>query len=167
MQNKIQNTPKLDNQNKVAIDSNEEKRRQIESLKVENTRIKDNLEQHKEIVTALKEKSKNLEEYNTNLVNQKHQIEEPLKITENNLNITKQDLEYFLKNFKQGETLIEYNYSQEIRIVLTKQNISEKENNFDEKDATPSQDVITEKETNTNTNTLPENISPNNNLVST
>ena len=67
---------------------------------MENTKIKDNLEQHKEIVTALKEKSKNLEEYNINLVNQKHQIEETLKITENNLEITKQDLEYFLKHFQ-------------------------------------------------------------------
>ena len=92
LQDKIQETRKVDNQNKVAIDSNEENRRQIESLKVKNTRIKDNLEQHKEIVTALKEKSKNFEEYNTNVVNQKHQIEETLKITENNLNITKQDL---------------------------------------------------------------------------
>ena len=67
---------------------------------MENTKIKDNLEQHKEIVTALKEKRKNLEEYNINLVNQKHQIEETLKITENNLEITKQDLEYFLENFQ-------------------------------------------------------------------
>ena len=67
---------------------------------MQNTKIKDNLEQHKEIVTALKEKSKNLEEYNINLVNQKHQIEETLKITENNLEITKQDLEYFLKHFQ-------------------------------------------------------------------
>ena len=67
---------------------------------MENTKIKDNLEQHKEIVTTLKEKYKNLEEYNINLVNQKHQIEETLKITENNLEITKQDLEYFLKHFQ-------------------------------------------------------------------
>ena len=48
---------------------------------MENTKIKDNLEQHKEIVLALKEKNKNLEEYNTNLVNQKHQIEDTLQIT--------------------------------------------------------------------------------------
>ena len=67
---------------------------------MENTKIKDNLEQHKEIVTTLKEKYKNLEEYNINLVNQKHQIEETLKITENNIEITKQDLEYFLKHFQ-------------------------------------------------------------------
>ena len=134
---------------------------------MENTKIKDNLEQHKEIVTALKEKSKNLEEYNINLVNQKHQIEETLKITENNFNITKQDLEYFEKNFQQSETLNEHNYSQEIRILTTKQNISAKENNFNEKDATASQDFIIEKEINTNTNTLPENRSPSNNLVST
>ena len=134
---------------------------------MQNTKIKDNLEQHKEIVTALKEKSKNLEEYNINLVNQKHQIEETLKITENNFNITKQDLEYFEKNFQQSETLNEHNYSQEIRILTTKQNISAKENNFNEKDATASQDFIIEKEINTNTNTLPENRSPNNNLVST
>ena len=134
---------------------------------MENTKIKDNLEQHKEIVTALKEKSKNLEEYNINLVNQKHQIEETLKITENNFNITKQDLEYFEKNFQQSETLNEHNYSQEIRILTTKQNISTKENNFNEKDATASQDFIIEQETNTNTNTQPENRSPNNNLVST
>ena len=134
---------------------------------MENTKIKDNLEQHKEIVTALKEKSKNLEEYNINLVNQKHQIEETLKITENNFNITKQDLEYFEKNFQQSETLNEHNYSQEIRILTTKQNISAKENNFNEKDATTSQDFIIERETNTNTNTQPENRSPNNNLVST
>ena len=134
---------------------------------MENTKIKDNLEQHKEIVTALKEKSKNLEEYNINLVNQKHQIEETLKITENNFNITKQDLEYFEKNFQQSETLNEHNYSQEIRILTTKQNISAKENNFNEKDATASQDFIIEQETNTNTNTQPENRSPNNNLVST
>ena len=134
---------------------------------MENTKIKDNLEQHKEIVTALKEKSKNLEEYNINLVNQKHQIEETLKITENNFNITKQDLEYFEKNFQQSETLNEHNYSQEIRILTTKQNISAKENNFNEKDATTSQDFIIEQETNTNTNTQPENRSPNNNLVST
>ena len=65
---------------------------------MENTKFKDNLEQHKEIVSALKEEKKNLEECNINLVYQTQQIEETLKITENNLNITKQDLEYFLKN---------------------------------------------------------------------
>ena len=66
LQNKIMKTLNLDNQGKKEIDSNEENRRQIEALKVENTKIKDNLEQHKQIVTALKEKNKNLEEYNTN-----------------------------------------------------------------------------------------------------
>ena len=65
---------------------------------MENTKFKDNLEQHEEIVSALKEEKKNLEECNINLVYQTQQIEETLKITENNLNITKQDLEYFLKN---------------------------------------------------------------------
>ena len=65
---------------------------------MENTKFKDSLEQHKEIVLALKEEKKNLEECNINLVYQTQQIEETLKITENNLNITKQDLEYFLKN---------------------------------------------------------------------
>ena len=59
-------TLNLDNQDKKEIDSNEENRRQIEALKVENTKINNNLEQHKETVTALKEKSKNLEEYNIN-----------------------------------------------------------------------------------------------------
>ena len=70
----------------------------------------DNLEKHKEIITTLKKK--NLEEYNINLVNQKHQIEETLKIRENNLNISKQDLAYYEKNFLQSETLYEHNYSQ-------------------------------------------------------
>ena len=120
LQDKIQKTPNLDNQNKKEIDSNEENRRQIEALKVENTKIKDNLEQHKEIVLALKQKDKNLEECNINLVNQKHLIEETLKITENNLNITKQDIEYLKKNFQLSQTLNEHNYSQEIRILPTK-----------------------------------------------
>ena len=69
LQDTIQKTPNLDNQNRKGIDSNEENRRQIEALKVENTKIKDNLEQHKEIVLAIKEKNKNLEECDTNLVN--------------------------------------------------------------------------------------------------
>ena len=56
MQVKIQKTPNLDIQNKKEIDSNEENRRQVESLKVEKTKIRDNLEQYKETVTALKEK---------------------------------------------------------------------------------------------------------------
>ena len=43
LQDKIQKTPNLENQNKKEIDSNEENRRQIESLKVE-TKTKDNLE---------------------------------------------------------------------------------------------------------------------------
>ena len=125
----------------------------------------DNLEKHKEIITTLKKK--NLEEYNINLVNQKHQIEETLKIRENNLNISKQDLAYYEKNFLQSETLYEHNYSQERRILPTKQNIPAKENNFNEKDETASQNLIIEKETNSNTNTIPENRSPKSNLAST
>ena len=54
MQDAIQKTPNLDNQNKKEIDINEENRRQIEALKVENTKIKDNLEQDKQIVSELK-----------------------------------------------------------------------------------------------------------------
>ena len=54
MQDEIQKTPNLDNQNKKEIDISEENRRQIEALKVENTKIKDNLEQDKQIVSELK-----------------------------------------------------------------------------------------------------------------
>ena len=57
----------------------------------------------------------------------------------------------------------EHNYSQEIRILPAKQNISANENKFNEKDTITSQHYITEKET----NVRPENKSPNNNLVST
>ena len=52
-------TPNIDNQNKKEPHSNEENRSQVEALKVENTKITDNLEQPKEIVKALKEKNKN------------------------------------------------------------------------------------------------------------
>ena len=45
----------------------------------------DNLEKHKETMRTLKKN--NLEEYTINLLNQKHQIEETLKITESNLHI--------------------------------------------------------------------------------
>ena len=38
LQDKIQKTPNLDNQNKKEIDSNQESRRQIEALKVKNTK---------------------------------------------------------------------------------------------------------------------------------
>ena len=120
LQDKIQKAPSLGNQNKKEIESNEENRRQIKALKVENTKIKDILKQHKEIVSALREK-KNVEECNINLVKRKHQIQETLKRTENNLNITKQDLEYFFKkNFQQSEPLNEQNYSKEIRILPIK-----------------------------------------------
>ena len=47
LQDKIKKTPNLHNQNKKDIDSNEENRRKIETLKVENTKIKENLDQHK------------------------------------------------------------------------------------------------------------------------
>ena len=104
---------------------------------------------------STKRNKQKLKECNINLVNQKHQIAETLKITESNFNITKQDLEYFKKNFQQSETLNEHNYSQEIRILPTKQNISANENNFNEEDTT-SQHFIVEKET----NTRPENQSP-------
>ena len=40
LQDKIQKTPNLENQNKKEIDSNEENRRQIESLKVETQKLK-------------------------------------------------------------------------------------------------------------------------------
>ena len=43
LQDKIQKTSNLDNQNKKEIGSSGENRRQIESLKVENTKIKENL----------------------------------------------------------------------------------------------------------------------------
>ena len=56
----IQKTTNLDNQNKREIESNEKNKTQIKLLKVENTNIKDNLEQHKEKATALKEKNKKL-----------------------------------------------------------------------------------------------------------
>ena len=63
----------------------------------------DNLEKHKETMRTLKKN--NLEEYTINLLNQKHQIEETLKITESNLHISKQDLKYYEKKFLQSETI--------------------------------------------------------------
>ena len=76
-------------------------------------------------------------------------------------------IQNILKNFQQCETLNEHNYSQEIRILTTKQNILAKENKFNEKYTTASQHFIIEKENNTNTKTLRENKSPQNNLIST
>ena len=84
----------------------------------------DNLEKHKETMRTLKKN--NLEEYTINLLNQKHQIEETLKITESNLHISMQDLKYYEKKFLQSETLYEHNYSQKRRILPTKQNIPAK-----------------------------------------
>ena len=55
----------------------------------------DNLEKHKETMRTLKKN--NLEEYTINLLNQKHQIEETVKITESYLHISKQDLKYYEK----------------------------------------------------------------------
>ena len=71
-------------------------------------------------------KKNNLEEYTINLLNQKHQIEETLKITESNLHISMQDLKYYEKKILQSETLYEHNYSQKRRILPTKQNIPAK-----------------------------------------
>ena len=73
-QHKFQKTPNLDNQNKKQIESNKKNRRQIVALKVEN---------------------KNLEQYNISLFNQKHQTEEILNISENNLNIKNRACNHF------------------------------------------------------------------------